>query len=111
MSTVRTMCCRATMRRPLRSKRARISPVRPRANASGLTRMRVRSTEGGSLREWLRWVRRAGTLRARLADRGRLGEVAGPAAAAAPRLRRHARDLGLAERADLPRGIQRLGAG
>ena len=31
------------MRRPLRSKRAMISPVRPRANASGLTRMRVRS--------------------------------------------------------------------
>src|SRR3954447_25341656 len=31
------------MRRPLRSKRAMISPVRLRANASGLTRMRVRS--------------------------------------------------------------------
>ena len=37
------MCLSATMRRPLRSKRAMISPVRPRANASGLTRMRVRS--------------------------------------------------------------------
>ena len=29
--------------RPLRSKRAMISPVTPRANASGLTRIRVRS--------------------------------------------------------------------
>jgi hypothetical protein len=28
----------------LRSKRAMISPVSPRANASGLTRIRVRST-------------------------------------------------------------------
>src|SRR4051812_3230088 len=37
------MCLSATMRRPLRSKRAMISPVRLRANASGLTRMRVRS--------------------------------------------------------------------
>ena len=32
------------MRRPLRSKRAMISPVRLRANASGFTRIRVRST-------------------------------------------------------------------
>src|SRR4051812_20024151 len=37
------MCLRATIRRPLRSKRAMISPVRPRVNASGFTRMRVRS--------------------------------------------------------------------
>src|SRR5581483_9629443 len=33
---------RATIRRPLRSKRARTSPVSPRSNASGLTRTRVR---------------------------------------------------------------------
>src|SRR3712207_6495523 len=38
------MCLRATILSPLRSKRAMISPVRPRANASGLTRIRVRST-------------------------------------------------------------------
>ena len=38
------MCLRATICSPLRSKRAMISPVRPRANASGLTRIRVRST-------------------------------------------------------------------
>src|SRR3954470_21377926 len=37
------MCFMAAIRRPLRSKRARISPVRPRANASGFTRIRVRS--------------------------------------------------------------------
>ena len=42
------MCLSATMRRPLRSKRAMISPVRPRANASGLTRIRVLSTGPGS---------------------------------------------------------------
>jgi hypothetical protein len=30
----------------LRSKRAMISPVRPRANASGLTRISVRSITG-----------------------------------------------------------------
>src|SRR5215212_4982469 len=33
----------ATIRRPLRSKREMISPVRPPEKASGLTRMRVRS--------------------------------------------------------------------
>src|SRR4051812_10151540 len=37
------MCLRATIPRPLRSKRLMISPVSPRAKASGLTRMRVRS--------------------------------------------------------------------
>src|SRR5829696_7843819 len=37
------MYLRVATRRPLRSKRAMISPVRLRANASGLTRMRVRS--------------------------------------------------------------------
>ena len=43
----RPSCARsATIRRPLRSKRAMISPVRPRANASGLTRISVRSMAG-----------------------------------------------------------------
>src|SRR4051794_18742095 len=56
-----------------------------------------------------RGTARRGTLRARLADR-RLLEIAGGAPAAAPRLGRHARDLGLAVRADLPRRIEWLGA-
>src|SRR3954470_9506273 len=37
------MCFMATIFMPLRSKRATISPVRPRSNASGFTRIRVRS--------------------------------------------------------------------
>src|SRR5689334_1943413 len=37
------MCLRAAMRRPLRSKRAITSPVSPRANASGFTRISVLS--------------------------------------------------------------------
>src|SRR4051794_20407252 len=37
------MCFIAAIFRPLRSKRATISPVRPRSNASGFTRIRVRS--------------------------------------------------------------------
>src|SRR5437016_6012626 len=43
------MCFSAAMRRPLRSKRAMISPVSPRLNASGLTRMSVRSIGRGRL--------------------------------------------------------------
>src|SRR4051812_19319572 len=43
------MCFRAVMRRPLRSKREMISPLRPRAKASGLTRMSVLSIGGGRL--------------------------------------------------------------
>src|SRR3954451_8884671 len=43
------MCLSAAMRRPLRSKRAMISPLRPRANASGFTRMRVLSIGSGRL--------------------------------------------------------------
>src|SRR5437868_13273755 len=43
------MCRIAAMRRPLRSKRAMISPVSPRANASGLTRINVRSIRRGRL--------------------------------------------------------------
>src|SRR4051794_40909650 len=100
------MYFRATMRSPLRSKRAMISPVRPRANASGLTRMRVRSIRGGLLRV---------LLRRRLEGRRRLGlelELVRPAAAApaAARRGRVARDLGLAVRADAPRRVQRLRA-
>src|SRR4051812_24294525 len=98
------MYFRATMRSPLRSKRAMISPVRPRANASGLTRMRVRSIRGGLLRV---------LLRRRLEGRRRLGlELVRPAAAApaAARRGRDARDLGLAVRADAPRRVQRLRA-
>src|SRR6478609_1558809 len=101
------MYFRAAMRRPLRSKRAMISPVRPRANASGLTRMRVRSIGRALLGFLLRW---------RLEGRRRLGlelELVGaraPAAPAAARRGRDARDLGLAVRADAPGRVQRLGA-
>ena len=42
-SSSSVMSFSAASRRPLRSKRAMISPVSPRANASGLTRIRVRS--------------------------------------------------------------------
>src|SRR3954447_23114320 len=79
------MCLRATMRRPLRSKRATISPVRPRAKASGFTRMRVRSMRPGRLA--------AGR---RSADGG------------APRRRR--RHWRLAVRADAPARIERPAA-
>src|SRR4051794_34004761 len=41
------MCLAATIVRPLRSKRAMISPLSPRANASGLTRIRVLSLAMG----------------------------------------------------------------
>src|SRR5436190_21190283 len=43
------MCFSATMRNPLRSKRAMISPVRPRAKASGFTRMSVVSIGAGRI--------------------------------------------------------------
>src|SRR3954453_10388326 len=107
------MCFSAAMRRPLRSKRARISPVSPRANASGLTRIRVRSIGGllgsgsagrrlgrsGALRGLGRALRGLGALRALR----RLGP-------AAPAARRLARDLRLAVGAELPLGVQRLAA-
>src|SRR5215217_109331 len=102
------MCLSATIRRPLRSKRAMISPVRPRANASGLTRIRVRSIGGQSfsislsgLRRGRRFVRRR---RALLDLAGRL------AAAPAPRDGRMARHLGLAVGADRPLRVERLAA-
>src|SRR3954467_10849020 len=89
------MCLSATMRSPLRSKRAMISPVRPRANASGLTRIRVRSI-GVSLG--------SGSARWRLCRGRLLGHAAAPAARGLPG------DLRLAVGADLPLGIQRLAA-
>src|SRR5215470_9376831 len=107
------MCLRATIFRPLRSKRAMISPVRPRANASGLTRIRVRSTVGVpfgalsaaalSLRLWL--VVRD------LSRHGRLVSCRRTAATTARGLRRRlVLHLRLAERAQLPRRVDRLAA-
>src|SRR4051794_31307743 len=81
--------------RPLRSKRAMISPVRCRANASGLTRIRVRSICWCSSRSGsLRW-------------RSRVAGGRPPADAALPR---YVVELGLAVRAELPGRIQRLAA-
>src|SRR5262245_6474283 len=94
----------ATIFRALRSKRAMISPVRPRANASGLTRMRVRSMWGEPS---------VGLLWRRLVGRRRFGLELLARAPAAPAARwrgRHARDLSLAVGADPPGGIQRLAA-
>src|SRR5688572_24743663 len=104
------MCLSATIRRPLRSKRAMISPVRPRAKASGFTRIRVRSIRS------FRWASSAGLPGPRshvrrqppVADsRGDclLLRVGGAAAA-----RRRLADLGLAVRADLPARVERLAA-
>src|SRR3954468_15505022 len=101
------MCLSAQMRRPLRSKRAMISPVSPRANASGLTRMRVRSIgsvlpgERSGSGRGRRFVRRR---RALLDLAGRL--TAPPAS----RHRRVAGDLRLAVRADRPLRVERLAA-
>src|SRR4051812_41212101 len=81
------MCLRAAMRRPLRSKRAMISPVRPRAKASGLTRMSVRSIGSGRL---------AVPERSSLADRGSS---------------RRGRDRRLAVRAHAPARVERAAAG
>src|SRR3954452_11619681 len=47
------MCFMAAIFRPLRSKRATISPVRPRSKASGFTRIRVRS-KSSSIGGWRR---------------------------------------------------------
>src|SRR3954452_7054965 len=94
------MCLRATIVRPLRSKRAMISPVRPRANASGLTRMRVRST-------WFSLVLKGLEL-GRL-DGRRLRFLVAPAAAAGGLDRPS--DLRLAVRAQRPLRVERLAAG
>src|SRR3954464_4756421 len=97
------MCLSATMRRPLRSKRAMISPVSPRSNASGLTRMSVRSIGVGVLRS------KSGRGR-RLERGGGLALEVGPPAAPAARQRRVPGHLGLAVGADGPLGVERPGA-
>src|SRR4051812_11207248 len=134
------MCLAATIFRPLRSKRAMISPESPRANASGLTRIRVlsvamgrqcgkhprpgdsRSDDRGGAAEMSCFesgpasAPRACLPRARLGglwlgdlgrDRRLVGRLTAPAARGGRR--RRAR-LGLAERADAPRGVDRLRA-
>src|SRR5919198_5233959 len=102
------MSLSATMRSPLRSKRAMISPVRPRSNASGLTRMRVRSIGCESSRRIVIGSRRGRRLvrrrRPTLDLAGRL------ASAPAARDRRVAWHLGLAVRADRPLRVERLAA-
>src|SRR3954454_17211346 len=107
------MCLRATIFRPLRSKRATISPVRPRANASGLTRIRVLSTKNSFRLGELAALARAfalGVARGFGGDR-RLVRGRGAAAAPAGGLRRGlALHLGLAVRAQLPGRGDRLGA-
>src|SRR5664280_831074 len=98
------ICCRAARRRPLRSNRVMISPVRLRAKASGLTRMSVRSTTvvllemgcGSGGRRLL-----GGSLRA-----GRLAR----APTLAPRGGCCHADLRLTEGTDLPCGIKRASA-
>src|SRR4051812_17003755 len=107
------MCLSATIVRPLRSKRAMISPVRPRAKASGLTRMSVRSMGSGSFQT--RKVgdgRREPTRRALGPGLGGLGRGARPARALGGRGGggRDGLHLGLAVRADPPVGVERLGA-
>src|SRR5438552_10524131 len=90
--------CRPTIRSPLRSKRAMISPVSPRENASGLTRMRVRSTGGLLLGVGL------GALRRKLVGCGlaQVGLGLAPAATAARGGLHRAGHLVLAVRADRP---------
>src|SRR4051812_27336604 len=91
------MCLSATIFSPLRSKRAMISPVSPRAKASGLTRIRVRSMAASLVSEL---AGLSGRLLVVLVRRR-------PAAAA--RLQRLG-DLGLAVRAHDPVGLERLAA-
>src|SRR5215207_849034 len=108
------MCLRATILRPLSSKREMISPVRPRANASGLTRISVRSI--GSFRRGLAPFSRALGLDVTAVGAGHLGGdrrlVGGgrPAPAAGGGRRRGGVHLGLAVRAQLPRRVDRLAA-
>src|SRR4051812_17862921 len=98
----------AVIFRPLRSKRATISPVRPRAKASGLTRMSVLSMGG----PFGRRRRGAGQLRGgrRIMRDRRLVRRSGPAAAARGG-RRTGAGLRLAVGAQLPGGVDRLPAG
>src|SRR3954451_8146448 len=109
------MCLAAMIFSPLRSKRPMISPDRPRANASGLTRISVLSMAGSvsASSAARRLARGRGLFELRL-GLGRLGgdrrlvRRLAPAPARGGR-RRRAR-LGLAERADAPRGVDRLRA-
>src|SRR5215211_744445 len=119
----------ATIRRPLPSKRVTISPVSPRSNASGFTRIRVRSIRllsgresgsagrlraiaggaGGPLDVAVgrsRLARRRWTRRGRTRRRSS-GGAAGPRA---PAFRRDLPNLGLTVGADLPARIERLAA-
>src|SRR4051794_29456001 len=83
--------------RPLRSKRAMISPVRRRAKPSGLTRIRVRSIGSGAPRNgWSGGRRRS--------------RVAGGRPPADATRARDVVELGLAVGAELPAGIERLAA-
>src|SRR3954469_868296 len=104
--------------RPLRSKRAMISPDRPRANASGLTRISVfsmaSSVSASSATRRLAGPGRLGLGLGELRRLGRLGGARGLISrlATAPARARRGRGarLGLAERADAPRGVDRLRA-
>ena len=115
------MCFIATMTRPLRSKRAMTSPVRPRSNASGLTRISVRSMAAGRLGTVTAGARRAldgcalgCVARARrgprLTRRHRSGRRRGGAARPPSRRLAGLAHLGLAVRADLPARVERLAA-
>src|SRR3954468_21779485 len=118
------MCLAATIVSPLRSKRATISPLRPRANASGLTRIRVLSVamarQCGNVRAAARSASASapcgGVARARfgrlgLGDLGRDRRLVGRLAATPARRRWGWRArLGLTERADAPRRVDRLRA-
>src|SRR6187399_491775 len=112
------MCFAAMIFRPLRSKRAMISPDRPRANASGLTRISVFSMASSvSASSATRCLAGSGGLRLGLGELGGLRRLRGDRrlvgrlATTATRGRRGGRArLGLAERADAPRGVDRLRA-
>src|SRR4051794_4278697 len=114
------MCFAAMIFRPLRSKRAMISPDRPRANASGLTRISVFSMASSvsASSATRRLARGGGPGRFGFGLRIGLGRLGGDrrlvrrlAAAAARRGRGRRARLRLAERADPPRRVDRLRAG
>src|SRR3954470_13417959 len=92
------MCLAATIFRPLRSKRAMISPDSPRAKASGLTRIRVRSMAGSLVSEL-----------AGLDRRLLVALLVGGGTPTAPRLQSLG-DLRLAVRAHRPVRLERLAA-
>ena len=105
--------------RPLRSKRAMISPVRPRANASGLTRISVfpwpSSVSASSGDATVSPVAAGSATGSAALGPSRLGgdrRLVRRLAAGAGGVRRRGRRarLGLAERADAPRGVDRLRA-